>query len=61
MEKVLLPNELVVIKEMYFKEVPSTLEDITKILKRSMSAVRHLHTKGLKRLENHFKVHNLIA
>ena len=54
MLKILKPQEITVVKELHFKEVPSTLEYISKILGKGENTVRKLEKRSLRKLKNHF-------
>ena len=54
MLNILKPQEIIVIRELHFNEVPSTLEYIAKILDRAENTVRKLEIRALRKLKNHF-------
>jgi len=54
MFKILEPKEIIVIKELYFKEVPSTLSEIAGLINKSEESVRKINYKALFKLRSHF-------
>jgi len=60
MPKILKPKEVIVIRELHFKEAPSTLEDIAKTLGRGVRTVRKLEERALHKLRKHFRRSELI-
>ena len=60
MLKILKPQEIIVIKELHFNEVPSTWEYIAKKLGKGERTVRNLEKRAIHKLRSHFRVGSLM-